>query len=159
MDLRKNTLGNNEKTCRYSSRSTSLQKRSNIKISNISLYREHVHLLQSWKRGLTRWPLGGPSGTKFRSKNFKYLSRIAYLVFTHKTTKIINIFYFRKIHTSTFIYFQALGIKVLRLLDPPISSLGVPFLSLSDPSWDQPKQEAGICWSELAWEVSSPLLL
>ena len=88
----KNTLENHAKTCRCSSRSNSLPKHPNIKISNMSLYHEHFHLLKSWKRGLPRWPLGGPLGAKFMSKNVKYLSRIAYLVFSFKTHEIINIF-------------------------------------------------------------------
>ena len=135
------------------------------KISNMSLYREHVHLLKSWKRGRPRWPLGGPLGTKFRSKNFKYLSRIAYLAFTHKTTKIIISSYFRKIHTSTFINFQALGIKVLRFLDPPryppLGSLFGNFLTLVETSPNKKQVFVGLNWPERSLPLysSRPLSL
>ncbi len=100
--------------------------------------------------GLPRVPFGGPSGTKVRSKNFKYLSKIAYLAFLHKTNKIINSSDFSKICTSTFIYVRALGIKLLRFWDPPIPSLEIPFWSLFDPSRDQPAREASAFGSELA---------
>ena len=55
-----NALENHGKTCLCPCRSGSLQKRSKIENVNITLYREHFHLPKSWKRGLPRWPFGGP---------------------------------------------------------------------------------------------------
>ena len=46
--------------------------------------------------GYPEVPFGAPSGTKFRSDNFKYVSEMAYLTFTHKTNEIINMLRFSK---------------------------------------------------------------
>ena len=129
-----NAFVNHGIMCLCPCRSGFLQKRSKIENVNISLYREHFHLLKSWKRGLPRWPLGGPLGAKFRSKNFKYLSRITHLAFSLK--KLWNKWYVR-FHLNThfdFYLFSGPGNQVFMIRGPPNT---LPWDSFLVSFWSQ----------------------
>ena len=82
------------------------------------------------KTGYPEVPFGAPSGTKFRSDNFKYVSEMAYLTFTRKTNKIIGVLRLSKNAPFNFYGYIPAKLKKTRCRPP----LGLPFVTLLDPS-------------------------